>query len=455
MIFDIIIKNGHIIDPENKINKIANLAILNDKIAAISKENLVGKKTFDATGHIVCPGFIDIHGHIDGNFLSAKLSLKQGITTSVGGNCGNSPLHLYDFFLEQMQNPRQINQAEFIGMTSNLRTAVGILQPTMPADKRQIKMMQCIVEKAFTDGACGLSIGLAYAPGTSNDEIYALCEIAAKYNRLISIDTRLFTPTDLYSLVETLGIARKTGARIQISHFVYQYGTGLVQEALCLIDKAREQGLDIRIDSGMYTQWATGLQSVLFEPSYLNENGWKLEDILIITGPYKGKRLNTYLYEQLRQDKTNPVKTSVVVFTGIEDEIYTTLLHPWCMLSSDTGKYQKGEGHPQIAGSFPRFFHKMVCEKKLLTLEQAIYKTSTLPAQTLGLKNKGNFTVGSDADIVVFDENKIKDNAWFLPNAKPDASPDGIKYVFVNGYLALENDKIKNVKAGRVINYSI
>lgn len=453
MFFDKVIENGLVPDLENGMLRNANIGVTKNKICAVTSSKLKGKSHIDAQGQIVAAGFIDIHGHVDGNFYSSELSLRQGITTTVGGNCGSSPINLQDFFTAQEESPRAINQVELFGMTSSLRLHVGGIKPLQPATSAQLKQMKYLTEKAFYEGAAGLSIGLAYAPATSEEEIYTLSSIAAKYGRIITVDTRMFTPLDLYSLVEVIRLGKKLNSRVQVSHFVYQYGTGLVEEALSAIDKARSSGVDIRLDSGMYTQWATGLRAVLFDEDYLSENKWALEDILIITGEHKGKRLNSSLYKELRQNNDPSVMTSVVVFTGIEDEIYKALLHPLCMPSTDIGRYKPGEGHPQIAGSFPRYFTKLVREKKMLSLCEAIRKATFLPAQTIGVKNKGLIKEGYDADIVIFDIEKIKDNAWFLPEAKPDAPPDGISHVFVNGELALENGIIKNGEAGKVIRF--
>ncbi|MDR3348201.1 MAG: amidohydrolase family protein [Acidaminococcales bacterium] len=451
MFFDAVIENGILVDPEAMTSERKNIGITGGRIAAVSREKLSGKDTFDAAGQLVAPGFIDIHGHIDGNFYSAELSLRQGITTTVGGNCGSGPLLMADFFARQQSDPLPINQAELFGMTYSLRAHLGGIEPLMAAGRKEIEKMKELAQTAFAEGACGLSIGLAYAPGSSDEEIYSLAEIAAKYGRIVSVDTRMRTPLDLYSLVEVLLLAKNTGARVQISHFVYQYGDGLVEEALSAIDRARGEGIDVRLDSGMYTQWATGLQAVLFDRDYLRENQWDFSDILVITGPYKGRRLDPELYDRLRAAGNPGAHTSVVVFTGVESEIYAALRHPWCMPSTDTGRYLPGEGHPQIAGSFPRYFRKMVVEKNFLTVEEAVRKATLLPAQTLGLKTKGRLRAGCDADIVTFDLARMADRAGFLPEKQPDAPPEGIGYVFVNGSLALENGQLKNIRAGRPI----
>ncbi|MDU4962507.1 MAG: amidohydrolase family protein [Sporomusaceae bacterium] len=442
---EIVIANGILVDPEQGSRYQANIGIAGGKIAVITKDAIRGEREIDASGKIVSPGFIDIHGHVDLDGYCAELSLRQGVTTTVGGNCGTSPLDIDAFFRRQEQSGFSINQAEFIGHSIDLRRSVGAVDPLKPASPDQLARMEAVVETAFEAGACGLSLGLGYAPGSSSEEVLRLSRIAARYGRIVAVDTRMFTGTDMYSLVEAIGIARQTGARIQISHLVYQYGTGVVEEALAVIDRARAHGLDIRFDSGMYTPWATHLGAALFDEAHMAANGWKLEDILVVTGSHKGRRLSRDLYEELR--RLAP-QTAVVVFTGIEEEIYLALSHPFGMVSSDTGPYAPGEGHPQIAGSFPRYFKKMVAERYELTIMEAVRKATLLPAQTLGLEHKGRLRPGADADIVVFDIRTIADRADFY---HPDLPPAGIDCVVVNGRLALENGRLVEVAAGKAV----
>ncbi|AJQ28885.1 N-acyl-D-amino-acid deacylase family protein [Pelosinus fermentans] len=439
------IRNGILIDPETLTRSRGNIGIVNGKIEMITKDNIQGLQEFDVEGKMVCPGFIDIHGHVDWDDYCGELSLRQGITTTVGGNCGLSPLDINAFFAAQEKQGFIVNQAELIGHSISLREEVGATDPLKPATPEQLRQMEYLVEKALEEGACGLSLGLAYAPGSSNDEIMNLSKIAARYGRIVAVDTRMITGIDMYSLVEVIAIARQTGARIQVSHFVYQYGTGVMEEALSVINRARFEGLDIRFDSGMYTQWATHIGAVLFNEEYMETNGWKLDDILVITGKYNGQRLTMDIYHELR---TQHPHTAVVVFTGIEEEIYMALNHPYAMPSTDTGTYLPGEGHPQIAGSFPRYFKKMVTERYELNIMEAVRKATLLPAETLGFTSKGRLRKGMDADIVVFDIKNITDKAVF---GQPNAHPEGIDYVFLNGKLALAKGELMDTKAGKAV----
>ncbi|HWR30358.1 MAG TPA: amidohydrolase family protein [Negativicutes bacterium] len=443
--FDTVIANGILIDPETLTRSYGNVGILDGKIATVAKEPLYGTLEINAAGRVVCPGFIDMHGHIDLDDYCAELSLRQGITTTVGGNCGYSPLDIDSFFSLQETRGFIINQAEFIGHSISLRESVGAINPLKPATDEQLSRMEYLVEKGFEAGACGLSLGLAYAPGSSNEEVVRLSKLAARYGRIVSIDTRMLTSIDMYSIVEAISIARQTGARVQISHLVYQYGTGVMDEALAVITRARADGLDIRFDSGMYTAWATHIGAALFNEDSMDTNGWNLNDILVITGKYNGTRLTMDVYRELRSEAPH---TSVVVLTGNEEEIYLALTHPYGMPSTDTGVYLPGEGHPQIAGSFPRYFRKMVVERHELNLMEAVRKATLLPAETLGLQTKGRLRQGMDADIVVFDIDSITDTAIF---GQPNTAPKGIDHVFVGGNLALSLGQLKNTRAGKTV----
>jgi N-acyl-D-aspartate/D-glutamate deacylase len=154
------------------------------------------------------------------------------------------------------------------------------------------------------------------------------------------------------------------------------------------------------------------------------------------------------LYDQLRGQEE---RTSVVVFgDGVEEEIYEALRHPWAMPSTDIGPYEPGEGHPQIAGSFPRYFYKMVRERKELSLIEAIRKATLLPAETLKLPTKGRMAIGADADFVIFDPETIQDGSEFLGFGEPDAPPTGIQSVWVNGVLAIRDNQDQGKRSGKI-----
>lgn len=442
------ISGGTVIDPEALRRFRADVLCDGEKIEAIFPGGCdapCGVQTLDAAGCFVCPGFIDPHGHIDGCKHTGTLSLLQGITTSVGGNCGFSPLNTASFLRAQTQFP--IHQAELVGLCA-LREAAGVTNPFEPATRAQAHVMGDLCDKALCGGAAGVSLGPGYAPGTTLEEMETLCSCARAHGRPVAIDTRMYSMTDLHSLQEAIELAEVTGCRMIVSHFVYQYGVGVEYEALEMLELARDRGVDMRLDSGMYKDWCSYIGSALFEPVTMRDNSIELRHLRVITGEHIGKVPDQALYEHLRTEHPND---AVVVNTGDENAIYTIQRYPLTMVSTDTGSYAPGEGHPQIAGSFPRYLHKMVIERGELSWEQAIYHTTLLPAETFGFSQKGRIRSGMDADLLVFNPETIRDCADFPGLGYPDAAPEGIRFVIVGGEIAARDGKATDVMAGKPI----
>ena len=460
------IRDGILADPARSTVFRGHIGLRDGKIAAVTPNEIFGRRVIDAGGRIVAPGFIDIHGHIDGHLECALLSLVQGVTTTVGGNCGIGPLHLASFFESQAQKGFPIHQAQLVGHSLSLREAVGLADPYRAAGPAQIARMAELADQALAEGAIGLSFGLEYAPGSSWEEVAALGRVAADRGRLVPIHTRVLTRGDLASLQEAIDISATTGAAVLVSHFVYQYGGGFMTAALDMVDAARRRGLPVAVDSGMYTAFATFIGAPLFSPAAMAEFGWKPEDLLAATGKYRGRRLDQGMYQELRRSNQ---RETVICFTGNETEIREPLLKEYAMLSSDTGPSgDTAAGHPQSTGSFPRFFRKMVREQKALPLLAALAKCTILPARTLGLANKGRLAEGGDADLVIFDIDRIRDRADFpgvgrpdtqpdtqpdtRSDARPDTHPEGIDYVIVGGEVAVaEGQIVPGVLAGKPI----
>lgn len=444
--YDLVIKNGILVDPEKGTISRNNVGISGNKIVKVTSDEIDGESEIDVGGRVVCPGFIDVHSHLDGCMETGKLSALQGITTSIGGNCGISPVNMKGFFDSQDEKGFIINQAELIGAVS-LREAVGITDPYTSANKEQIDKMSEFLAKAFEEGAMGLSLGIEYCPGCSFEEMLTLSQLASKYDRIIAIHTNVGGPNNLYSLIQVIDLAKATGAHFLVSHFVYQYGTGIMTEALELVDKARDEGIKISVDSGMYKDFTTFIGSTVYDEAYMKLFGWKYEDLIAASGKYKGKRLTLEMYKELRTYYPNQ---AVICCTGVEEEIYEALNKSYVMPSSDTGKDPRS--HPQNVGTFPRFFRKMVRERKELSLLEAVKRCTLLPAEVFNLKDKGKLSEGADADIVIMDINKIADKAEFPDIGEPDAVPLGIDYVIVNGRIVAKEGKlIGNVLPGKTL----
>lgn len=447
--FDIVINNANVADPTASRLYHANIGIVGGKIAAITNEKLAGDSIIDAKGYIAAPGFIDVHSHVDGHTHCGSLSLLQGITTAIGGNCGLSAVDIGEWMNEQDKKGFFINQVQLFGHSMSLREHLG-LSPYDKATDEQIDKMVQLTRQALEQGAAGVSFGLDYSPAITTKEFHAVGEVAAEYGRIVAVDGRMKHLKDLYSLCEIVVFARETGARTLVSHFVYQYGNEVMEEALELVECCRGKGIDIFIDSGLYKDWSSFVGAALFDEDHLICNGCEFENLYICTGQYKGMRMNETLYGELR---AHHPQESVVCLSGDEESVYLALKQSYAVPSTDAGEYRPGEGHPQAAGSFPRFFQKMVRERKDLTLLEAVKKSTLIPAEILGLTDKGRLGVGCDADLVIFDLDTIEDKANFCGFGSPDTPPVGIEAVIVNGELAAQNGRIINGCAGKVIRF--
>lgn len=448
--FDIVIENGTIVDPERSSKTVASLGIKNGKIAAITREKIGGKTVLEAKGKIIMPGMIDIHAHVEGKTACAEYMAAMGVTTVYNGNCGISPPGVLDsFFSKYERDGFLINQLEQVGHTS-LREDIGITNRYLPASPGQIKEMSALLEKAFETGAWGLSFGLEYVPGSSKEEVLELSKIAARWGKLVSIHIRTDCYPGLAALKEAIDITRITGAAVNISHLVYQFGFGMAAEALEMVEKALDEGLDITVDSGVYTSFATSIGSAVFDEGCLEKWGCGYDSIISATGKFRGKRLTEAQFVDLR--KNAPDETAIALI-GKEHEIYEILDKSYVMLSSDAGTmYDNGRpGHPQDAGTLPRFFKTMVREQNRLSLPEAVRKCTYMPARRLGLKNKGRMKQGADADLLVFDLDKIADKAQFPCFGDTFARPEGIEFVIVNGEIAVDHSEVMPILPGKII----
>jgi len=454
MLYDIVINNGTIIEPKTERQTVGNIGIKNGKISVITRELLEGKEIIDAGNKIVCPGFVDIHSHLSFPLYPVWLSVKQGITTCLSGNCGMTPMMPVKNYLDQMeQKGYPINFATLAGHSWTFREMVGLQDPHSAATSEQIAEMVKIAEQALEEGAIGISFGLEYAPGATLEEILPLAALAAKYDKLVAIHTRKDSLDFAGGLYEAIELSEKTGARVQISHFAYQFGVHLevAAMALCMIDHAIERKLPILCDSGVYEAFATFVKSAVFDDGWHERYGCRISDLMISTGKYVGQRATREIIDDI---KTNEEGTVGTAFVGVLPDLALALKRPYTMISTDAGLSDKpGSGHPQDAGTFPRVFQKLVREQGALTMMEAVIKSSYLPAKQIGIADtKGWIGTGVDADLVVFDPTTIRDNADYVGIGQPDAEPTGIEYVIVNGVTVVAEGKaIEDRLPGKIL----
>jgi len=450
MKYDLVINNGRIIDPKKGTQTIGNIGISDGVIKIITRVDISGEIEIDASFKEVAPGFIDAHAHIDGHLGNGRLMALQGVTTVINGHCGVAPFPIKEFIEEQNIKGFIINQVQLVGHTS-LREAIGVRNPNIALNPEQIQKANQLLEEELKNGAAGLSFGLEYIPQTSKEEVLILSKMAAKYGKVVSVHSRKDGWEGLESLKEIIDISKMTGASVIVSHVIFQYGFGMMTEALTIIDTAVKEGYDISCDSGMYDSFTTYAGSNVLKDGCVERWGCTYNDLFAVNGKYSGQRLTRKIYEDLRKNYPDDL---VIAMIGDEHEIYEAFDLPYMMVSSDAGSNKTENpslGHPEDAGTFPSFFRKLVREQGRLTLVDAIRRCTYLPAKKFGLKNKGRMKIGSDADIVIFDSQTILDNSGFSIEGKTNEPPNGIEYVLVNGKIVVEGKEVCNKSPGEAI----
>lgn len=448
--FQKVLKNGLMIDPKNKIMSKMNLGIANGKITAVTKDEISGEKEYDCSGKIVSPGFVDIHMHEDPynedrqafEICIAECMLKMGVTTVVGGNCGIGAKTVDGYLNEVSRLGYPVNIALLMPHGS-LRDYFGNFDKYKNVSSDVIANMCKKLEKELEAGALGLSFGIRYIPGLNREEMLALCRVAKKYDRAVAAHVRDDAAGIFDAIRELIQLALDTGVKIQVSHIGSMAAYGQMEEVVQMIDHYAAGGIDIALDCYPYNAFCTYIGSTVFDEGFLERYDMSYSELEITQGKYKGQRLTEATFREVREN--NP-EYLAVAHVMKEEEVDMALSHPRTILASD-GLLNEGNGHPRAAGSFPRFIREYVLNKRLISLYDAIAKMTYLPASRYGL-NKGTLSIGADADIVVFDLEKIRDKASF---DKPLAEPEGIDYVFINGNEALAGGKILNNTSGRPI----
>ena len=498
--YDIVIRNGRIVDGTGSAWYRGDLAVRGDTIARIAPriETPAGR-TIDAAGRVVAPGFIDLHTHARRGIMdvpTAENYVRQGVTTLMEGPDGSSPLPIRPF-LEQIAS-KQIspNFGLFVGQGTIRDAVLGPVDRKATAD--EIEKMRGLVRQGMEDGAFGLSSGLFYVPGTFTPtaEVIELATVAGQMGGIYISHMRDEASRVLDSVRETIEIGEKGGLPTQVTHhkIIGKTNWGKSVDTLRLIDEARARGVDATIDQYPYTASSTSVQAALL-PSWALEGGRqsvlkrlqttarneiKNEIARLIREErgggdpqnvqlarcdwdhsLDGKRLGDVTRgRDLDPTVENAAETVIWIVekggcSGIfhaisEDDLQRILKHPATMIGSDgeVPIFGQANPHPRSYGTFVRVLGRYVRELKTITLEDAVRKMSAFPAQRIGLADRGVLREGLKADIVVFDPQTIRDTATF---EKPHQYAEGVSQVLVNGTVVFENGQMTAARPGRVL----
>jgi len=524
--YDILIKNGTVIDGSGESNKKfkADIAIKKEKIKKIGNlEKAKAKLIIDARGNYITPGFIDIHNHSDSYWTlftipNLESILQQGVTTIIGGNCGSSlaPLVKGDVIIsiQKWANMNEVNvnwltMAEFLDVLEkrkigiNFGTLVGhatLRRGIIGEDFRKLKpkemeIMGKLLKDALKDGAFGLSTGLAYSHAkiASTEEIIKLAKIVQKNDGIYTSHIRGEAEELIPAIEEVLNVAKKTKVSVEISHLkaMGKKNWSNFPKVIEMIDKARNQGLNVNFDVYPYT--VTGSVLYILLPDWIGEGGKKmllkrLRDPIIKnkvikemqeSQPYEYNKVviaispadKTFIGKkitEIAQTQEVSIEEAIIniliasegrVITFIEtlseNNLKLALKHPLAFIGSDGSGYdvnyykrKKELVHPRCFGAFPKVLGKYVRKEKLMSWEEAIYKMTGGPAEKIGLKKRGILKKGNFADITIFNPETVIDRATF---ENPFQYPHGIEYVIVNGKIAVDKEKCTGRMAGKVL----
>ena len=548
--YDILIRNGKLVDGSGNPWTYADVGIVGDRVAFIGRaaKDATAKRTIDAKGLIVAPGFIDMLGHSERNLLVDKLAVSkitQGITTEITGEGGSiAPVNarmieaardwqehykvtidwqsLDEYFSRLEKQGSGINVGTYVGATQVREMVIG--DNDRPATAEELARMAEMVDDAMLEGAMGVSSSLIYAPAfyASTDELIALAKVAAKHGGIYASHIRNEGDEENAALDEAFRIGREANIPVEIFHLKAsgRQNWGKMRAIVAKIEQARTAGLDVTADQYPYVASATSLGAVippkfheggaeafvarLKDPAqraairaalqgemktpassqevspakskpaskFTNEAMWRgvggPEGVLVISvfnpelKKYEGKTIAQIA--QMHQPPKDPFDAlmdllvedndhvGAVYFSMSEEDVRVALQQPWVSVGTDYGEVNpegplgQSKSHPRAYGSFPRILGKYVREEKVLRLEDAIRKMTSLPAQREKLQQRGLVKPDYFADLTIFNPETVLDVATF---ENPNRTSKGIEYVLVNGVLALDGGKMTGQTGGR------
>jgi len=534
---DLLIQNGTIVDGSGGPAYISDVAVKNGKIVTIGPSlKIDNQKVLDASGKIVCPGFIDIHSHTDGTILinsKAESKIRQGITTEIVGNCGMSAAPLTAEYLSEIRDHLTINSdygkpsdigkfwvtfGEYIEHLNELPMGVNLMPmvgfgtlrsavmglKSGPPTENEMRAMEDLLAKSLKEGAAGLTTGLEYVPDSlaQTDELVRLAKVVERHNKIYASHIRGESHILFASIEEAIRTAEESGCQMQISHLKLggKFNWGKTEQLFALLEEALARGVDLSWDQYPYVAWGTGL--VDYIPRWVHQEGhqklieylsepstrkrirqeieasiklgnhayntapWENVQIAKVRSPeyqlIEGKRVSE-IAQELDVDPIDIVfdlliaekgAVSTLVFCMDEEDIKTIMRHPKTVIASDGravatyGELNKGSTHPRYYGAFPRILGKYVRDEKVLSLENAIQKMTSMPAEIMGLNNRGTLAPNNIADITIFDPNTVSDMATF---ENPHQYPKGIETVIISGDIIINQGEHSNKMAGTVL----
>ena len=499
--YDLLITGGTIVDGTGAPGYAGDLALRGDRIVRVARERLpaaAATRVIDATGLVVAPGFIDLHAHLDPllRLPDAQSHVRQGVTTALGNPDGGGAWPLGEYLDSAATLGVGMNVAFLVGHNTVRRAVMGTANRAPTAG--ELQRMRSMVAQAMTEGAYGLSTGLRYTPGAfaETDEVVALSEEAARRGGIYTSHLRDEGLDLIAGVAEAIEIGRRAGIPVILTHHkvVGAPMWGASAQTLTMVDSARAAGVDVMIDQYPYTATYTGID-VLVPPWALAggddafvarvEDPTQRDSVLAgivwnIVNDRGGNDLRRVQLARVEWDRTLEGRTlhdwalregmestpetgarlvveairrggaSAIYHVLDEQDVVRIMQHPMTAIASDGRLVRPGEGHPHPRwyGTFPRVLGHYVREQHVLTLEEAVRKMTSLPADRLELTERGRITEGAIADLVIFDPSSVADRATFQ---EPHQYPVGIPFVIVNGVVTIDAGEFLDLRPGKVL----
>ena len=443
--FDLVIRNGRVMDPSSGLDRSGLwVGIRGGSIAAISDSALAGRVVIDAGGQVVAPGFIDVLSYLP-NAYGIWNKLADGVTTNLAMHGASADMGAWYRVLGRSRWP--INYGGAFS-DPNARVRLGI-SPYRAARPEELERMVALAERAMQDGALGVSMSPEYTPGATFDEVLAMARVAAEHHATLFVHARYSDTippgTDAEGIHEILEAARRTGAAVHVDH-ITSAATFDMPAALDSLARARAAGVTVTACVYPYDYWGTNLNKARFDPGWQQRFGISYGDLQIAGTT---ERLTAESFRRYRA-----AGKLAVAYAIPDTAVVLALRAPDVMIGSDAILNPGNNNHPRASGAFARVLAVYVRERGTLTLMDAIRRMTLLPAQTLesrspAMRRKGRLAVGADADIVIFDPERIRDMATV---EHPDRMSVGVSWVIVNGRVALDpRGPRREVRAGRPI----
>jgi len=508
--YDLVIRNGRVIDGMGNPWILADVAITDGRFVKVGHIAGRSRQEIDATGRFVSPGWIDMmdqSGSVLRNAGLAENKLRMGVTTAIGGE-GGTPVpaeRIPDYFAELQRNGISINFGTYFSETQ-ARTAVLGNTARAPTPEELAKM-QAIMETAMTAGAMGMTTALIYPPSSyaTTDELAEVATVAGRYGGTYATHMRDEGKDLIAAITEAIAIGERGRLPVEIFHLkaAWQPGWGtLMTQAGQLIEAARARGVDVAADMYLYTAGGTGLEATI--PAWAQEGGraemlkrladadtrarlkrevvsgspgwsnlveasggWDHIVLANARNPANAKFENKSIAAIAREWGKEPADAAwdlVTQGTGrvmaiyhmmSEPDVETALRFPWTSIGSDSGAAASDGGqdptgltHPRAYGNFVRLIARYVRERHVLTLTDAVRKMTSWPATRMKLDGRGAVREGLWADVVIFNFDTLQDRATY---DEPRLSPDGIDYVLVNGQIVIDHGRHTGARPGKVL----